>query len=283
MILLASTSDLLRVTTSAAGDIDVHCSWVDLASGASTPGRTNTNITSATTTTITASPASSTYRTVKTVQIRNAHATTAQDLTIVHTDGTTAVELCKVTLSAGWTLHYDEHAGWSVKDTTGAIVLIDTASAIAAGTAINVVTVSSDVTANTAANTMADFTGLSFSVTAGETYWFRFFIQYTSTATGTGSRWSISGPSSPTALRYRSEYSLTTTSRTINEGLSTYDAPASSNATSAATAGNIAVIEGFIKPSANGTVIARFASETASGTGTITAKAGSILHWQRTL
>ena len=42
MLILSSTSDLLRVTTSAAGDVDVHASWVDNASGTITPGRTNT-------------------------------------------------------------------------------------------------------------------------------------------------------------------------------------------------------------------------------------------------
>lgn len=46
-----------------------------------------------------------------------------------------------------------------------------------------------------------------------------------------------------------------------------------------ATGSNIAVIEGFITPSANGTVIARFASEiTASA---IVAKAGSIVMYQQ--
>jgi len=56
-----------------------------------------------------------------------------------------------------------------------------------------------------------------------------------------------------------------------------YDNPAASNATSAATGGNIAIIEGFIRPSANGTLIARFASEVANSA--ITAKAGSIVQY----
>lgn len=136
-----------------------------------------------------------------------------------------------------------------------------------------------DVTNNDAvANTLADVTGLSFPVVAGGTYKFRAVIRYTAAATGTGSRWSVSGPAAPTFLTYRAEYSLTTTTRTNIEGSTAYNLPAASNATSAATAGNIAIIEGIIKPSASGDVIARFASEVASSA--IVAKAGSFIEWE---
>jgi len=42
---------------------------------------------------------------------------------------------------------------------------------------------------------------------------------------------------------------------------------------------NLAVIEGLIKPSVDGIVIGRFASEIASSA--ITAKAGSVLYFQQ--
>jgi hypothetical protein len=143
----------------------------------------------------------------------------------------------------------------------------------------NIIHLSSDVINNNAsANTIADVTGLSFSVTAGNTYKFYFMIAYTSAATGTGSRWSINGPAT-TFLYYHSNYSLTTTTVTTNEGLSSYNVPAAANATSAATGSNIAIIEGIIKPSANGTVIARFASEVASSA--ITAKTGSFAQYKQ--
>ena len=136
-----------------------------------------------------------------------------------------------------------------------------------------------DVTNNNGtANTIADVTGLSFSVTSGKTYNFCFVIIYTAAATTTGSRWSINGPAA-TSLYYHSSYSLTTTSTTENEGLSTYNVPAASNASSAATGSNIAVIEGIIKPSASGTVIARFASEVAGSA--IVAKTGSYVEYKQ--
>jgi len=131
---------------------------------------------------------------------------------------------------------------------------------------------------NGVANTIADVTGLSFTVTSGEKYWFMFTIAYTAAATTTGSRWAINGPAAPTLINYRSTYTLTATTETVNYA-NAYDIPAASNATSL-TAGNVAVVEGIIVPSANGTVIARFASEVLSSA--IVAKAGSNLLWMRT-
>ena len=147
--------------------------------------------------------------------------------------------------------------------------------------AVQATVLAADVVNNNAsANTIADVTGLGFPVKAGKKYRFRFEIAYTAAATGTGSRWAITGPAGGT-MRYRSEYSLTATTRTLNDGLSAYDTPAASNATSAATGSNVAVIEGFIEPAASGTVLARFASEVSSSA--ITAKAGSVCYFHEVL
>lgn len=149
-----------------------------------------------------------------------------------------------------------------------------------AGPGPTCVGLASDITNNNAvANTLQDVTGLSFAVTANLVYWFRFVIAYTAAATTTGSRWTINGPA-VTFLNYRSRYTLTATTETLNAGQTAYSIPAASNATSL-TAGNVAIIEGIIRPSANGTVIARFASEVANSA--IVAKAGSSLQWIRTL
>ena len=136
----------------------------------------------------------------------------------------------------------------------------------------NVSVLASDVTnSNASANTIADVTGLSFAVTSGNTYEFEFFGVYTAAATTTGSRWSINGPAT-TFLHYQADYSLTTTSQTSIRGSAAYDLPSASNATSAATGSNTFSVRGIIKPSANGTVIARFASEVSSSA--IVAKGG---------
>lgn len=282
MIILSSTSDLLRVTTSGAITTDVHATFVDLNGTTVTPGRTNTAITTATTTTVVGSPASDTYRTVKTLTIRNKHATTSVDITLIHTDGTTAVELFDFTLPAGYSIFYDESNGFTVKSNYGSLSMLEMNNTIpAAVNALNLVVLSSDVINNNAvANTIADVTGLSFSVVAGGTYFFRFNIWYQSAAGTTGSRWSVNGPSAA-HIAYRANYSLSTTSETVISGSNAYGLPSTANATSAVTTsgGNMARIEGFVVATADGTIIARFASEISSSA--ITAKAGSFCEWYR--
>lgn len=137
----------------------------------------------------------------------------------------------------------------------------------------------SDVINNNAvANTIADVTGLSFAVTANTTYQFRFVIVYSSAATTTGSRWSINGPAT-THMGYTSQYTITATSITNNAALSGYNLPAASNASSLTT-NNRCIIEGEIRPSANGTVIARFASEVANSAVTAVASGRSYVEYQ---
>jgi hypothetical protein len=279
MLLLASTSDKIRLITSATANIDVHASYVD-GIASITPGRLNTTISTATTTDIVGSPGSGVFRTVKAIVCRNRHASTNNTLTLVHTDGTNAMELIKVTLAAGETLYYEEAAGFWVTDVGGRNKTASYGNVgVASPSGLSIVTLASDVTNNNGtANTIADVTGLSFSVLNGKTYLFEFDIIYTAAATTTGSRWSINGPTT-THLNYESAYSLTTTTATTNAMLQAYDSPAGANATSAATGNNWAWIRGVIRPSADGTVIARFASEISSSA--IVAKAGSFVRYQQ--
>lgn len=124
MLLLTSTTDIVRVVTGSAGDIRVHASYVDNASGTITPGRTNTPaITTAATTTVVASPAASTQRNVKGLFIENASATVSNAVSVEHFDGTTAIPLFSITLLPGenmilgaegeWIHHYANGAEYS--------------------------------------------------------------------------------------------------------------------------------------------------------------------------
>lgn len=281
MLLLTSTSDKIQVITSAAGDIDVHATWVDNASGTITPGRTNTApITTIATTDVVASPAASTQRNVQSLIIRNTHASVSNTVTVRHTDGTNALDVFRTTLAPDEVIQFLDGVGFQVLASTGALKTSQNQGANASGGAQSSAVLAADVTNNNGtANTMQDVTGLSFPVTSGKKYRFRFEFQYTAAATTTGSRWSINGPGG--TMRYRSEYSLTTTSKTTNEGLSAHDSPAASNASSAATGANNGTVEGFYEATANGTVILRFASEVASSA--IVAKAGSVVYFQEVL
>lgn len=110
---LASTSDILRIVTgTAVTTIGVQAAWVDNTTGTYTPGRTNTAITGATTTTVVASPGASTVRNVKHLNVTNNHATSSCVITIQHYDGTTSVDLEKITLYAGEQFVMCEDGEW---------------------------------------------------------------------------------------------------------------------------------------------------------------------------
>lgn len=120
MLLLTSTSDILRVITgSAANNIEVHASWVDVNGTTITPGRTNTSITTATTTTVVAAPAASTQRNVKALYVTN-KSTISCAVAVEHYDGTTPCETYGVILLPNENLTFNEEGRWSHRDANGA-------------------------------------------------------------------------------------------------------------------------------------------------------------------
>ena len=121
MLNLTSTSDIVRVVTSAAAQVEVHASFVDYDGSAVTPGRTNTpHITTATTTTVVASPGPSVQRNVRHLNITNDHASLSCDVTVEHYDGTTAIELIAFTLLPGENMVFGENGNWAHRDAQGA-------------------------------------------------------------------------------------------------------------------------------------------------------------------
>lgn len=288
MITLTNTTHILELTTGSATNVDVFISYADHTTTGATLGDQQTLITTATTTTILAAPAASTQRQVKCISINNTSAS-SNAVTVKKDISTTEYDLFgPVTLGANERLEYLDGQGWKVFANSGAIKTSLNQGNNATSSSLSTVVLSADVTNNNAvANTIADVTGLSFPVTSGSTYWYRFVIMYTAAATATGSRWTINGPSN-SLLGFTVSTPLTSTTNSSDSTSQThsgaYDVPATANATSAtATAGqaNVVSIEGFVTPSADGTVIARFASEVANSA--IIAKAGSCVFYQQVI
>jgi len=124
MLVLASTSDIIRLVTSAASQIEVHASYGDLtvSTGAVDLNRTNTAaITTATTTTVVPSPGSGVKRNVKHLNITNDHASASCVITVEHFDGTTAEELISVILLPGENMVFGEDGRWTHYDANGAV------------------------------------------------------------------------------------------------------------------------------------------------------------------
>jgi hypothetical protein len=287
MIILSAQTDKLEAILAGAktaNDNPCFTSWRDRTSTTFVAGRTaiNTNGTSAVD--ISGSPGASTQRVVDSITVFNADTANITITIRFNANGTTYI-LFKATLSTGEMLMYQEGRGFYVMSNAGSVKSSTSQGNNTVGTSLSVATLGSDVVNNNAsANTIADVTGLSFAVQSGYTYYFYFFIWYTSAATTTGSRWSINGPAN-SLLGYRSSNGLSAaatmgTDVFTDGNIAAYDSPSASNATSpTATAGqaNTVTIEGMITASANGTVIARFASEVTSSA--ITAKAGSFVQY----
>lgn len=277
MIVLDAQTD--NVQAVLAGNIttnQLRCvsSWRDITTTAYTAGKTVTNTNNTTDVNIVPAPGASTQRVCDFISIFNAD-TVAATVTVKLDANGTEYPLVTCGLNPGERLQFTHDSGWQTFTVANALKT-SLVGPVTAG--LNMVVLGGDVVNNNAsANTMADVTGMSFPVVAGQTFWFEYTIPYTSAATTTGSRWSINGPANPTLLNYRSEYTLTATSITDNCATA-YDIPAAANASSL-TAGNVATIWGIITPSSDGTVIARFASEVSASA--VTAKTGAVLRWMR--
>lgn len=123
MLLLTATTDKIEVTTGQAVTTDVHCSFIDLSNAVppvvqgDTMGRKNTAFSTATTLDVSGSPASSEVRNIKTLHIRNKHASSSVDITVQFNQNATIYELHKVTLRAGEMLEYVDGVGFFVVGT----------------------------------------------------------------------------------------------------------------------------------------------------------------------
>lgn len=207
--------------------------------------------------------------------------TTQKTITISLYDGTNEYILFKSVIAAGEKIEYQEGKGFEVFTTVGSKKLsINQGVSAPNPSGMLAVTLRADVVNNNAvANTISNVTGLSVSLLANNVYYFKFIIYYTAQATITGSRWCVNADAGlATNLSLISEYSLTTTTTTRNALIQGFDLPAASNASSATTVNNMAILEGYFRPTADCTFTARFASEVANSA--ITAKAGSVLYYQ---
>lgn len=278
MLILAATTDSIEVVLGGApvSQLPVITAYRDITTSTFSPGRNVLNTNGTTAIVAVPAPAASTQRVIDFINIFNPN--TANAVVTVRFDlNGTRFNLSVVTLAQNERLIYQDGIGWQVYASSGAIKnsLNQGNNAVASGD--SVVVLGSDViNSNATANTIADVTGLSFPVVANQRYSFEFWIRYAAAATSTGSRWAINGPAFDELVSY-SDYSLTATTRTLNE-VAAYDQPAASNASSTSTTNNLAIIRGIIRPTADGTVIARFASEIASSA--ITARAGSYVRYR---
>ena len=278
MIILTTTTDALQIKLEGAittSELPALSMYRDSSASDFVPGRSLVTTNGSTDVSFVPSPGASTYRIIDFICVTNID-TVSHVITIKYDANGTEFILKELSLGVGESLEYSNDSGWRVYGNNGAVKTSLNQGTSPAISTLNVAIQPTDVVNNNAvANTIADVTGLSFPVISGNRYYFKFIIDFTSAASTTGSRWAISGPSL-TRLTMVSNYTLAATTQTLNSGVVAYDTPAAANATSI-VAGNLAILEGYIQCSADGYVIARFASEVSSSA--ITAKAGSMVQW----
>lgn len=275
MLLLTNASSVphkLQLVTSAAVTVDVHASYVDASNAVppvvqgDTMGSLNTAITTATTTDIVAAPAANEIRNVKTLHIRNKHATLSVDVTVVLDQNGTDFELHKTTLRAGDMLEYVEGLGFFTVTSTAKLDAK--------------LRVSSDSVHATAA-TFADVTGLTCPVLSGKHYCFECHLFHVNNASTTGSQFGVNGPTM-TALLIATIDTVTTsvTASAHSAGSATALNTAATAQTTGSTTIRLGILSGWINPSADGTFAIRATSEVTVAAG-LTVKAGSWLRiWE---
>lgn len=283
MLILSQITDTLQIVL--GGSITTnHCqayaSWRDITTTAFTPGRSVGVTNNTTAVNLVAAPGASTQRVIDTISVNN-NDTANVALTVRFNANGTTYDLWKGTLMPGEHLEYIDGTGFrlmSARGTENITQSLQTFLSPVTNT-FNTVVLGTDVTnADATANTLADVTGLSFSVVNGQTFWFRFSVIYTAAIATTGSRFTINGPAT-SMLAYTGQVVVGAGSITITNA-NALQLPAAANATSL-LGENMALLEGFIRPAADGTVQLQFASEVSSSA--IVAKAGSLLTWMRTL
>lgn len=275
MLLLTSISDIVRVITGSAADIEVYAAWMDNASGTITPGRTNTaSITTATTTTVVGSPAASTQRNVKHLSIFNNHASASSVVTVEHTDGTNPVVLNKFTLLAGESCDMTSTGQWMYYDASGAVKL-----ASAKYEACFRVTANS---VHATAATFADVTGLSCPVKVGRSYTIECHLYHISNATTTGAQFGFGGVAMTAMIAGAiSTVTNSPTAATMSSGVVTAINTAVVVQTTGAATNAPTILSGTITPSADGTFAIRATSEVTVAAG-LTVLAGSFLKVRET-
>lgn len=260
MILLTNAgTDKLQLTTGEARTIDVHTSWMDYSGTTVTPGRTNTAISTATTTDIVATPGASTYRNVKTINVRNKDSSSAT-ITMIYDQNGTDYELHKVILASGECLEYIEGIGWFVVSTTAKLETM--------------LRVTADITYSTAA-TFADITGLTVAVKNGKNYVFNSEIIHISAVATTGAQFGVNGPTMTYVIAATIDTVTTSvTGATLSAGAVTALNTAVTAQTSGSASNSLAHIAGQFTPSADGTFAMRATAEVAAS---MTVRQGSWL------
>jgi hypothetical protein len=285
MLTLETTTDTIKVVLNYAHVTSApQCvsSWRDKTATTYTPGRSIINTNGTTPVSAVSAPAASTQRVIDTVTVYN-NDTIAHTATINYDANGTVYPLFKAVIGPGASLVYAHASGWKIVLPQGASSSVTTGLTIATPTVgvWSTIVLDENPTPNDSivANQLMPLNGLGVPVKAGQRYYIRWLIFFTSAASTTGSRWETVGPFFET-LMWRQFSSQTTSTRDNNNlavGQSYRGATGATSGSVVAPALNQASIDMFIHASADGYVVPHYASEVASSA--ISPKKGSFVEY----
>lgn len=267
MLVLTTTTDKISLITSSTAGIDVVANYIDRNETTGAVGlaeRQLAKLTSATTTDIVGSPPdATTTRNVKSIFMRNLNASVSNDLTVQLNVAGTLYELFKCTLLAGETLEYIDDVGF---------IQMKNATRLERSVYANTDSV------HATAATFANITDLQVPMLSGVLYNFLCHLYHISNATTTGAQFAFNIGAAPTDARISTIDTVTAsvTASAHSAGSQTIRDTAITAQTTGSAAITLAIISGFIIPSADGTFSMRATSEVTVAAG-LTVKRGSWL------
>jgi hypothetical protein len=255
MIVLSTTNSKIQVflgDSITLSQLACYASYRDTTTTSITPLRNVISTNNTTAVDLVGSPAASTQRIVDYLSIQNID-TGTNKVVVTFYDGSTSYRLMETRLSPGEKLEYQEGHGFKVISNGSSIKTFASFDGVSSssGFAMSVLkrdfVCTQDVTSTSlgnSSNAPKTLTDLKLPVFFGKSYWFRYVLFYDVDATTTGVRFNPQIEGGPVqAFTYR--VTLTSSSETIINGISSASIT-SPTATSAATSGNVAIIEGHI-------------------------------------
>lgn len=279
MIILTNTTDKIQVSlgaTVSSNNLECFCSYRDTTSTSIVAGRNKIVTNNLTRVDLVESPPSSTQRIVDYLSIYNADKLPSF-VTIYLNDNSTLYILYSARLDSGDKIEFQNGMGFRLIGNSGSEKIIEKYVTPTINNEFKSVLINKDVSCTLPITFTTIDTGLSFPLKQGKIVYFKAVMFYTVSSTNVGARMSLIGTGGGSI--YQVVFSATTTTIQILAGNQTYEQLSYPGTTSAATAGNIGIMEGLVLPGVDGLVKIRFGQ---SGTaGTITCKAGSFVTFKQ--
>lgn len=274
MILLINTTSKLQITTASTGTADIYACYVDASSTTLTPSGGGVGAiepTTATTTDLVGSPAASTFRNVKTINIRNTHASNTNTYNVLHADSAgLTLTLHSVALAAGEMCTYVEGMGWS-------IIGADGAYKASSPRVLFKVLAADDATGTAGTGVQAWFPAAGgVTVAANTTYFFEGSHSMTTGATSTVVNNLFAGTATVSSILYEVLASNAANNTQVAPTSTTIDVATAVAVAAAGTGVNKRMsVQGAVRFTTAGTFIPQF-NFTINPTGTITIKRNSF-------